>query len=183
MWQYSESRSRSDASRALCFFDLAMPPNVDPDTASLAGVTLHGIEQMRTEAERNRQLRARDIDHCEKMVEHQLLILRRRLLDRALSPAARSIHRELRQVADRALQHAISKELAHLDATDHTAVQQLLDNLVKRLVQVPLRGLKAAAWHHSSAVLDNFIRGIEEDTVPEDIKNPLPHAQQGADDG
>ena len=34
-------------------------------------------------------------------------------------------------------------------------------SMVQRLVQVPLRGLKCAAWHHSSAVLDNFMRGLE----------------------
>jgi hypothetical protein len=35
--------------------------------------------------------------------------------------------------------------------------------LIKRLVQVPLRGLKGAAWHHSSAVIDGFIKGLEGD--------------------
>ena len=35
--------------------------------------------------------------------------------------------------------------------------------LVKRLVQVPVRGLKGAAWHHSSAVIDGFLKGLDGD--------------------
>jgi hypothetical protein len=31
------------------------------------------------------------------------------------------------------------------------------------MVQVPLRGLRRAAWNHSSAVIGNFILGLEED--------------------
>ena len=31
------------------------------------------------------------------------------------------------------------------------------------MVQVPLRGLRRAAWNHSSAVIRNFILGLEDE--------------------
>jgi len=147
----------------LLIVDLAMPPNVDPTAADLEGVTLHGIEEMREEAERNRSLRLAEIDRCEKLVEHQLVILRRHLLDRALSPAARRLHRSFREMAERAVAHSLGKDLAHLEESDREAVERMANGLVKRLVQVPLKGLKGAAWHHSSAVIDGFIAGLEGD--------------------
>jgi hypothetical protein len=64
-------------------------------------------------------------------------------------------------VAQRALQHALTKDLSHLDEGDRKAVEKMVQGLTKRLIQVPLRGLKGAAWNHSSAVISNFIRGLE----------------------
>jgi glutamyl-tRNA reductase len=136
---------------------------VSPESGSLPRVVLHGIEEMREEAEINRQRRLEEMDRCEKLVEHQLATLRRHLLDRALSPAARSIHKSFREMAERAVQHSFGKELAHLDEADRVAVERLTKGLVKRLVQVPLKGLKGAAVNHSSAVIDGFLKGLETD--------------------
>ena len=154
-------RDRLPVGEVLLLVDLALPPNVDPAVREIPGVMLHGIEEMRGEAERNRHLRLAEIDRCEELIEHQLLILRRRLLDRALSPVAMSLSECFGGVAEKAVQHALAKELAHLGETERAAVERLAQDMVKRLVQVPLRGLKGAAWSHSSAVIDGFIRGLE----------------------
>jgi glutamyl-tRNA reductase len=147
----------------LLVIDLAMPPNVSPVVEALAGVTLLGIEEMRDEAESNRQRRMAEMDRCEKLVEHQLTILRRRVLDRELSPAAKELHRSFREVAQRAVEYSLNKDLSHLSDADRKAVNKMTDALVKRLVQVPLRGLKGAAWHHSAAVIDGFLQGLDSD--------------------
>ena len=145
----------------LLVIDLAMPPNVDHGASALEGVAVHGIEEMREEAEANRHLRLAEMDRCEKLVEHQLTILQRHLLDRALSPAARGLHRAFGEMADRAVQHSLSKDLSHLEEADQKAVERMAAGLVKRLVQVPLKGLKSAAWNHSSVVIDGFLEGLE----------------------
>jgi hypothetical protein len=64
-------------------------------------------------------------------------------------------------MAARAVHHSFGKELAHLGETDRKAVERMAEGLAKRLVQVPLKGLKGAASNHSSAVIDGFIRGLE----------------------
>jgi len=158
----TSARDRLSDGEELLVIDLAMPPNVAPESGSLARVVLHGIEEMREEAEINRQRRLEEMDRCEKLVEHQLTILRRRLLDRALSPAARSIQKSYAEMAERAVRHSFAKELAHLDASDREAVERMASGLVKRLVQVPLKGLKGAAVNHSSAVIDGFLNGLED---------------------
>jgi glutamyl-tRNA reductase len=157
----AEVRDRLPDGEELLVVDLAMPSNVEPESGSLARVVLHGIEEMREEAEINRQRRLEEMDRCEKLVEHQLTILRRHLLDRALSPAARSIQRSFQEMADRAVRHSFGKDLAHLDEADRQSVERMAEGLVKRLVQVPLKGLKGAAANHSSAVIDGFIKGLE----------------------
>jgi len=157
-------RDRLPPDDKLLLLDLAMPPNIDSGAGDIEGVILHGIEHMRQEAEDNRQLRLAELDRCEALVEHQLEILRRHLLDRALGPAARSIHQSFREMADRAVRHSLSKDLSHLGEEDRRALEKLTSGLVKRLVQVPIKGLKGAAWNHSSAVISTFIKGLEDDS-------------------
>lgn len=154
-------RDRIPDDQELLVIDLAMPPNVMPSAGALARVTLHGIDDMHEAAEVNRQRRLEEMDRCEKLVEHQLGTLRRHLFDRALSPAAQSLQKSYREMADRALRHSLSKELSHLDESDRKAVERLARGMAKRMVQVPLKGLKGAAWHHSSAVIDGFLKGLE----------------------
>jgi glutamyl-tRNA reductase len=159
--QVASIRDQLPKNRPLLLIDLAMPPNVDPAVRELAGVTVHGIEQMREEAETNRRLRLAEMTRCESLVEYQLETLRRHLFDRELSPAAKVMQASFRDVADRAVRHTLGRDLAHLDEQDRRAVEKMARSMVKRMVQVPLRGLKRAAWNHSSAVIGNFILGVE----------------------
>jgi glutamyl-tRNA reductase len=162
--QVMEVRDQLTGREELLVVDLAMPPNVDPAAGALARVTLHGIEEMREEADHNRQRRLDEMDRCERMVEEQITTLRRHLLDRALGPAAQNMHRSFREMAERAVRHSFSKDLAHLEEEDREAVVRMTAGLVKRMVQVPLKGLKGAAWNHSSAVIDGFLKGLDGET-------------------
>jgi glutamyl-tRNA reductase len=161
--QVATLRGHLDDDERLLLIDLAMPPNLDPGARAIHGVDLHGIEEMRDEAERNRQLRMAEMDRCEKLVDHQLETLRRHLLDRELSPAAQRLRASFQEVADRAVAHALTRKLSHLSEDDREEIDRLARGLVKRLVQVPLRGLKGAAWNHSSAVIDGFMAGLDGD--------------------
>ncbi len=145
----------------LLLVDLAMPPNIHPEVRAMDGVHLHGIEQMRSEAEANRELRLAEMTRCEGLVEHQLETLRRHLFDRELSPVARELQTSFREVADRAVDHALTRNLSHLGEDDRRAVKRMARDMARRMVTVPLRGLKRAAWNHSSAVIGNFIRGMD----------------------
>jgi glutamyl-tRNA reductase len=172
--QVASSRALLPSDEELLLLDLAMPPNIDPRSRDIDGTRLLGIEEMRAEAERNRRLRLAELDRCETLVEHQLTILRRRLLDRALSPVAQNLHRSFSEMADRALRHSLQKDLSHLPSQDRQAIEKMTEGLVKRLIQVPLRGLKGAAWNHSSAVISNYIRGLEGVNGQPDAKDDLP---------
>ena len=140
--------------------DLALPPNIAAKARDLNRVELHGIEEMREESEHNRQLRAAEIDSCEQLVEHQLLVFRNHLLNRELSPAAQTLKGSFLELAEKSLDRSFSRELRHLDQADREAVERLVKRLSNKLVQVPVQGLKGAAWNHSSAILDNFVKAV-----------------------
>ncbi len=146
----------------LLLIDLAMPANIEPLVSGLPGAQLVSIDAMREEAERNRRLRLEELERCDELVEHQVTILRRRLLDRSLSPVARGLHAAFDDLASRAVRRSLEKDLSHLSEQDQRAIERMTHELVKRLVQVPLRGLKGAAWEHSVAVLESFSRGLDD---------------------
>jgi glutamyl-tRNA reductase len=154
-------RQQLPSDEPLLLIDLAMPANIEPLEEDIPGVYLVGIEEMRAEAERNRLCRLKELERCDELVEHQITILRRRLLDRSLSPVARDLHAAFDDLASRAVQRSLERDLAHLPEADRQAVERMTRELVKRLVQVPLRGLKGAAWEHSVAILESFCRGLE----------------------
>ena len=155
-------RRRIPADEALLLVDLAMPPNLDPGAESLPGVRYVGIDALRAEAEANRAARLAEIDRCEALIEHQLRIYRRRMVDRALSPVARALHAAFAGIAGATLERTLSRELAHLPAADREAIERFTDHLVKRLVQVPLRGLKGVTAAHGMGVLESFGREVGE---------------------
>jgi glutamyl-tRNA reductase len=159
-------RSQLPTGEPLLLIDLAMPPNIAPDVADDDDLELRGIEQMREEAESNRRLREAEMSRCEAMVDHQVDVLRRHILDRALSPAARAMKTSFDEMAEKALERSFRKQFAHLEDEDRAAMEKMVKGLTKRLVQVPLQGLKSAAWNHSSAVLDNFLKGVHGDELP-----------------
>ncbi len=156
-------RRQLPADEELLVVDLALPANVDPAAGGLDGVRYVGIEAMREEAEANRRHRLAEISRCEALIDHQVEILRRRLLDRALSPVARSLHTAYREAAHGALHRTLSRELAHLDAPEREALERFADHLVRRLVQIPLKGLKGAAGDHGASVIESFHRRLEEE--------------------
>ncbi len=153
-------RRQLEATETLMLIDLALPPNIDGKARDLHRVDLHGIEEMREESEHNRQLRAAEIDSCEQLVDHQLLVLRNHLLNRELSPAAQTLKESFLELADKALDRSFARELAHLEEKDREAVERFVKRLSNKLVQVPVQGLKGAAWNHSSAILDNFVKAV-----------------------
>ena len=52
-------------------------------------------------------------------------------------------------------------------------MERLVKRLSNKLVQVPVQGLKGAAWNHSSAILDNFVRAVNgELDLPFNGKSP-----------
>jgi len=155
-------RRRIPEDEALLLVDLALPPNLDPAAGCIDGVRYVGIGSLREEAEANRRARLAEIDRCEALIDHQLLVFRRRLVDRALSPVARSLHEAFSGIAGASLERTLARELAHLGPVDREAVERFTDSLVKRLVQVPLRGLKGATAAHGPAVLEAFERELGE---------------------
>ena len=115
--QAAAIRSRLPDDDGLLLIDLALPANIDPAVADIEGIELRRIEDLRSEAELNREHRHAEIDSCERMVEEQLLsALRGHERVRALYENNNASKGEL-DAARSALPERFRQSLVHWDLT------------------------------------------------------------------
>ncbi|CAN5386902.1 glutamyl-tRNA reductase [soil metagenome] len=157
----------SRADRPMLIVDLGMPRNVDPECATIAGVTMLSIESLEAVAEKNRSQRKAEIAIVEQMIAAETLNFSQRdtglqtdaLVDairkraettrrehlekycRDLPPAQRD---EIMRFSDSLLKsilHDVTANIRSLDPDSETA--ELEYELICRLFNVPLPARKA----------------------------------------
>ncbi len=130
-----------DAPPAL-LLDLGMPPDVDPACGGLPGYHRRGVLDLGREAagaRREAELLARQ---ARPLFRERLELLRRRLLQKDLAPAAGRLRDEAARRAREEAERWLQGRLAHLGEADREAVTALVERVVERSVQVPLAGLR-----------------------------------------
>ncbi len=138
--------------------DLGVPPNVDAACAGLPGVELVDQAALRDEAERNRAARADEVARAETIVEQQLRELSYEMMEHSLSPVARTLVAAFSELARRELERAG----ANGEPLTAESLEIAIESLSRKLVRLPLRGLREVAWQHSPAVLATFLSAVEQ---------------------
>jgi glutamyl-tRNA reductase len=146
--------------RPLLVLDIAVPRDVEASAATLPGVTLLDLEDLRDWADRGRQARAAEAERVREIVAGEV--------DRYLDDAsAREVAPILGALHDRA-EHVRQAELARfqrrlvdLDPTEREAVEALTRGLIAKLLRQPTVRLKEDAGtprgeRNASALRDLF---------------------------
>jgi glutamyl-tRNA reductase len=138
--------------------DLGLPANVAPECAAVPGVELVDQNVLAVEAARNQAARAAEVSHADALVEEQLAELAYELMEHQLSPVARRLLEAFRELTNLELQRACSQGAVNGNGN----LEELVERLTRRLVRVPLRGLREVAWQYSPEVLDTFLQAVEQ---------------------
>jgi glutamyl-tRNA reductase len=124
----------------LPIMDLACPPNVDPASASIEGVRLLGLEDLRSHASRNLSERKDEAREAERLVARAVRRAAESLVDRGLDlGSVRGLHEEL---ADEEVREALATRLAHLSTEDQGALVDLGRRLARRHAHLHLSSLR-----------------------------------------
>jgi glutamyl-tRNA reductase len=136
--------------------DLGTPGNVDAACAAVPGIELvdqHALSQV---AAQNREARAAEIAKADAIIEEQIAALGYEVMERELSPVARTLRDAFRATAH--------QELARLNGSapglSPAEIEAVVERLSQRLLRVPMRGLREVASQHSTAVLDTFLAAV-----------------------
>ncbi|MEW6336212.1 MAG: glutamyl-tRNA reductase [Acidobacteriota bacterium] len=151
----------ADAARRLApatFLDLGVPPNIAPECAAVPGINLIDQVALRRSSEANRTARAAELARAESIVDEQLEELAYEVMEQELSPVARSLVAAFRDLA----RSELEKVAAECHAVPADRVHEAAERLSQRLVRVPMRALRAVAWHHSTDVLNTFLRAVKQ---------------------
>jgi glutamyl-tRNA reductase len=145
--------------RPLLIVDIAVPRDVDPTAATLPGVTLLDMDDLRAFAETGIERRRREIARVRHIVEDEL----DRYLGLATAREVAPLVAELRERAEdiRAGELARSgKRLADLDSAERAAVEALTKSILAKLLHEPTVRLKDAAGTPRGERLADAVRDL-----------------------
>ena len=153
--QKSSDLRRSPAPLAV---DFGVPPNVDPQEASLAGITRVGMSDLVEEVQQQRVTELLRLAPVRAAIDERLARLRAEMATRAIGPRLAQLRGAFESIAGDELERALTEELRGLTADQRNAIEHLTTRLAHRLAHLPLSGLRAAAAHASPEVIDAFFR-------------------------
>lgn len=142
---HAETVSRSLAYREskspLLVADLAVPRDADPDIASLPGVDLVVIDDLRLLAERRLPFTADAVSKAERIVQDEVEKYERWLSDRQCTSLIRALRNQAETIASDEVNDVL-KRLSSLTPEDQEAVERLAHNIVAKLLHSPITSLK-----------------------------------------
>jgi glutamyl-tRNA reductase len=144
--------------RAPLAVDFGVPPNIDPEEASLAGITRVGMSDLVEEVREQRVSELLRLAPVRAAIDERLARLRDEMATRAIGPRLAELRASFERIAADELDRALAAELRDLTAGQRDGVEHLTTRLARRLAHLPISGLRAAAAHASPDAIDAFFR-------------------------
>jgi glutamyl-tRNA reductase len=127
--------------RPLLIVDMAVPRDVDPDAASVAGVHLLNIDDLQRVAETNREAREAFVPAAEQIVAEEVRATSHALDARESAPTVQALVSRVERLRDGVLE----RHLARVPATEvqtREAMRDLADALTAKFLHGPIRALR-----------------------------------------
>ncbi len=141
--------------------DLGVPPDVDPGTARAAGLRHVGLGEVLARAERTRGERLERSAEARVSIDRALDALRARLGGRTVDALVVALRADYAAAVESALERALRRELAGLDARQRDALRELGARLAARFAHVPTKGLRELARHLGPEAIEAFLAGTD----------------------
>ncbi len=140
MAQYAMSL-RSENAEPLLVVDIALPRDVHPSVATIAGIELHNLDDLQKRLRNNVDERAQHIPHVEEVIEQELAAFDAWCTASEVRPVLADIHAG----AERLRQSEYSKLLQRhpwMDERTKNEIEAFSNRLVKKLLDAPSRRLR-----------------------------------------
>jgi glutamyl-tRNA reductase len=125
----------------LVIIDIAVPRDVDPDVATIAGVHLLNIDDLQVLAESNREERKAFIPAAERIIDREVQVTRRALDTRQSAEAVTALVRKAEGMRDSVLARQLAK-VPEDDERTRAALRELADALTAKFLHGPIRALR-----------------------------------------
>jgi len=145
--------------RALVVIDLAVPRNVGPGVADLAGVTLLDMDDIGAFVSAQLGERRAEVPAVEQIVTEELGRYNSSLAERSVAPLVAALHERAESIWRDELAR-LENRLGPLSAEQHAAAEQLARRVAAKLVHEPTVNLKAAAGTARGEALAEAFRDI-----------------------
>ncbi len=137
-------RARPADAAPLFVIDIAVPRDVEADVATLPGITVLDLDDLRDWADRGRALREKETDLVRGIVREEVENFGVELTARQAAPLVASMHQAAEAVRTAEIERFASR-LAELDQSDRDTVESLTKAIVSKLLHEPSVRLKTDA--------------------------------------
>jgi glutamyl-tRNA reductase len=128
--------------KALCFIDIAVPRNVDPDVKRIRNVHLYDIDDLQKVVGKNLSRREGEMRQCRRLVDRAAERYWREAGRTRAAPVIRELTGRFRKIRQDELEKARAK-LSRATEIQMREVERLTERLVNRLLHELLRGIKS----------------------------------------
>lgn len=128
---------KGDQSKKI-IIDLAMPADVDQQVIEKNNVHLIGINQLKSEAEKNLAERQNELKAAETIIGENIVEFHQVLRTRKLELTMKEVPERVRDIKRRAVNDVFAKEIDLLDETSKELLGKVLDYMEKKFISVPM---------------------------------------------
>ncbi len=145
--------------RPLIVIDIAVPRDVEPEVAAIAGVNLYNIDDLEAVVESNLRLREQEAKQAEEIIRQELdeLVVKFRYL--AFRPVMARLTDKTENIRQRELKRALTK-LPDITQEERKAVENLSKMIVRKLLREPMVRMNQAACRGDEEFYLDAIRDL-----------------------
>lgn len=127
----------------LLLVDLAVPRNIDPDVASVPGVTLFDVDALGNLVEQVRRQRAAAVESSEAIIAEEVEGFEKWLAQSKVGPLIEQMYNDVRALAEIEVRATLRK-CPDLTPLQRDAIESLADRLVAKLMHPCIRTVREA---------------------------------------
>ncbi|NOX54488.1 MAG: glutamyl-tRNA reductase [Planctomycetes bacterium] len=142
--RFARTRQQND-DKPVFILDLGAPRDFEPAVGDLdENVFLYDIDDLKATCERNRALRAREIERALQIVDEETQRFMQEIYHRATGPVVKRLRERWHEISAQEVQRLRCK-LAHLSEEDLAQVERTVERIVNKLLHPPLETLREEA--------------------------------------
>jgi glutamyl-tRNA reductase len=155
-----EAAMKRRRQRPLALVDIAVPRDIDPAAAGVAGVRLFDIDDLQAQAEAHRIAREGEVRAVEEIIEHEVARFADWLRQHGAVPTIAGLRRRAEQARQLEIERTLAR-LPGLTAAERKRIEAMSRAIVKRILHDPVTRLKEpGSERHVEAVRELF--GLED---------------------
>ena len=147
------------AERALAVVDLALPRDVDPRVAALAGVRLVDLALIQSDRSGSGAVAADDVSVAHQLIEAEVALLRAEQKAAAVAPTVSALRSQAAEVVEAELLR-LSARLPDLDARAREEIARTVQRVVDKLLHQPTVRVKELAREQGGTDYADALRAL-----------------------
>lgn len=130
--------------RSLFLIDLSVPRNIDPEVAAIDRTYLYNVDDLRSVAEANAELRQAEARDAEGIIAAEALAFRKRLLANEAVPTILELQKRVEEIRATELEKCL-RRMGPITVSQREAMEMLTLQMTNKILHYPIVHLREAA--------------------------------------